>query len=52
MLNIKNIERSLAKYAGTEDALLADKLKVFGALIKRAAEICGPLPDRHAAVDA
>ena len=39
MLNIKNIERSLAKYAGTEDALLADKLKVFGALIKRAAEI-------------
>ncbi len=39
MLNEKNIDRALQKYAETEDALLRDKLNVFGALLKRAARI-------------
>ena len=49
MLNIKNIQRALLKYAGQDDEQLARTLAVYGAVLQRAAQLAkdapGPVPE-------
>ena len=43
MLNIKTIDRALAKYAATDDPACAESLAVFGALLKESAAIAAEM---------
>lgn len=43
MLDIKTIDRALAKYAATDDPVRAESLTVFGALLKESAAIAAEL---------